>query len=784
MLCLSLCARAQLLRIVDRTTLQPLAGVQVAANGKIFYSDTRGHVDASGIDAQSTLNISLVGYQKVGIKLFELSKGGYQVFLTEKAFDLNEVVVSASRFEERQRDVAQQVQVIRSKDLQFMSQPTSAEVLQQSGNVLVQKSQQGGGSPIIRGFEANKVLLVIDGVRLNNAIFRGGHLQNVIRMDNAILDKAEIVFGPGSTVYGSDALGGVVHLHTKSPQFGTTKANAFVRYSTAMSEKTGHIDVNLGGRRLASLTSITYADFGDLRQGNNRSSQYPNFGKQTAYVVRDNNKDVVVTNSDPNVQKFSGYNQIDLLQKFKYQSSNRMSHVLNLQYSNTSDVPRYDRLTERANNLPRFAEWYYGPEKRFLASYQLHLSGSKWYDDARITAAFQDIEESRYDRRLNNNNLNRRIENVKVWSLNADFQRKRNENELRYGLEAVHNQVDSRASILNVSSQSVSPLSTRYPDGGSQMSSVAAYFTHTREFSEKFILNDGLRLTHTSLRAKFVEKTFFPFPFNEANQKSTALNGSLGIVYLPKESWRITLMGATGFRAPNVDDLAKVFESAAGTLVVPNPNLKPERTANIDLGISKVIREKIRVEATVYYTRLYDAITTQNTTFNGQSSVLFNGRQSRVIHSANAAKAYVWGYNLQAQADITPQWSASASYNFTFARIKTDTTDYPLDHIPPVFGKVSTKLNLKKFKAEIFVLFNGAKKIKDYNLIGEDNIQYATPTGMPAWHTFNLRTSYQFNRYVQLQVAVENIFDRNYRVFASGISGAGRNLMLTLRSSF
>lgn len=774
---------AQTLSILDKNTLQPLPNAEIlVGQTNRLVSDNKGQAIVKIGDNES-LSIRLVGYRTLSFTLAELQKQNYQVLLSEKSFDLNEVIVSASRFEERQRDVPQQVQVLREKDLKFMSQPTSAEVLQQSGNVLVQKSQLGGGSPIIRGFEANKVLLVIDGVRMNNAIFRGGHLQNVVRIDNSMLEKAEIVFGPGSTVYGSDALGGVVHFHTKNPLLNVTKANAYLRYGSAATEKTGHVDINLGGSQLASLTSLTYSDFGDLRQGDNRSSDFPSFGKQLYYVVRENDKDVVKTNDDPNVQKFSGYQQLDLLQKFRYQASEKVGHVLNIQYSKSSDVPRYDRLTELASNLPRFAQWYYGPEKRVLVSYQLQLSKGKFYDDARITAAWQNLEESRHDRRLNNNNINHRLEKVKVWSLNADFQKKKGTDELRYGLEAVYNDVNSTATVENVSTKVSSAQSTRYPDGGSQMSSVAAYFTHTKEFSDKFVLNDGLRLTHTDLKAKFIEKTFFPFPFNETKQNSTALNGSLGMIYLPGQDWRFSLTGATGFRAPNVDDLAKVFESAAGNLIIPNPDLKPERTLNFDFGLSKVIANTVRFEATTYYTRLYNAITTQKTTFNGQSSVLYNGKQSTVVQSANVNKAYVWGYSLQLQADLSETWSLSASYNYTKARIKTDSTDYPLDHIPPVFGKISAKLNLKKFKGELFMLFNGAKTLKNFNLLGEDNFQYATTTGMPAWQTVNVRTSYQICSYLQAQLALENIFDTNYRVFASGLSSPGRNFVVTLRAS-
>ncbi len=105
--------------------------------------------------------------------------------LSESSFSLSEVVVSASRFQEKKEEVPQPIQVLKQEEIAYMSQATTADVLQQTGNILVQKSQLGGGSPIIRGFEANKVLLLIDGVRMNNAIYRGGHLQNIITLDNA-----------------------------------------------------------------------------------------------------------------------------------------------------------------------------------------------------------------------------------------------------------------------------------------------------------------------------------------------------------------------------------------------------------------------------------------------------------------------------------------------------------------------------------------------------------------------------------------------------------------------
>ena len=790
---LSLCA--QFVKVTDNTNLQPLSNVAIYCSNPTIsaITNTKGLADISAFKNLDTIMFSHIGYTIKAYSYNELLALNYTVRLSEKSFSIDEVVISASRFEEKIQDVAQPIQVIKSKELAFMNQQTTAEVMQSSGNVLVQKSQLGGGSPVIRGFETNKVLMVVDGVRMNNAIYRGGHLQNIITLDNSMLDKLEIVFGPGSVMYGSDALGGVMHFYTKNPILSdssglTIKSNAFTRYSTAYNEQTGHADISVGGKKFGSLTSITYSKFGDLRQGNIRNPFYGDFGKRTFYVERINGKDSMLTNNNVNIQKQSGYSQYDILQKFLFKQSSKVSHTINLQYSSSSNVPRYDRLTQLSGTNPKFAEWYYGPQKRMFASYTLTLSNENViYDNARIILGYQNIEESRYDRRFRKDMLNRRIETVAIFTLNADFEKKLNKHEFRYGLDGWYNQVNSTASEQNIVTGKIAPIDTRYPDGGSIMQSIAGYLSHTFEISKKLILTDGLRVNNVLLNSKFIDTTFFPFPFKEVTQQSTSVNGNLGLIYMPGLGWRFTLLGSSGFRAPNVDDLSKVFESVPGRVVVPNPNLKPEYTYNIDFGISKTFDDKITVGGTGYYTMYKDAITSSSGKFNGQDSIMFSGQLSQVTTNVNAAEAFIYGFNAYLNADVTEHFSITNTVNYTFGRLKTDSTDYPLDHISPVFGKTSFNLKLNKFRGEFFIQYNGTKSSKDYNLTGEDNQAYSTdPINgyMPSWITLNVRSAYQFNKYMQLQVALENILDQNYRVFASNISAPGRNLVITLRGSF
>lgn len=711
-------------------------------------------------------------------------------FAQTDTIQLNEVTVSATRFDQSGRRSPFQIQTITRDQVAFRNQQNTADLLAQTGNVFIQKSQGGGGSPVLRGFEASRVLLVVDGVRMNNAIYRAGHLQNVLRVDPALLDRAEVLFGSGSTLYGSDALGGVIYFQSRNPELASTdqllvKPAAYLRYANATGERTAHADVTVGSRRWGSLSSITAATFGDIIQGNNRRDAYPAFGKRTQYVTVDpsGGADLVSVNDNPNRQVGSAYSQLDLFQKVLFQPKIGIQHGLNIQYSTTTDVPRYDRLTEvAATGKPSFAEWYYGPEKRLLAAYRLDVSRpTALFDRMQVTAAYQHLEESRNSRRLDAAPLKSQVERVGVWSVNADLQKQVRTHQLQYGLELTHNDVNSTATFRNVKTQVITPADTRYPTGGSSLQTAALYLTDAVTLSQLAQLSGGLRYSLTNLQATFGDKTFFPFPFNEINQSPGGLSGHLGLVLTPSDRSKVSLLGSTGFRAPNVDDLTKVFESRAGALIVPNPEIRPEFTYNAELTVNQWIGSQVRLDGTVYHTWFENAIVVDAFTLNGASTVDYAGQVSKVTASQNKRRATVQGFTFGALVRLTNSLTFSGSVNGTAGRI-IDDKNTPLDHVPPTYGRASLMYRSPRFQVEVFSLFSGWKRIADYNPDGEDNAQYATPDGMPGWATANVRGSVRLSRILTAQLAIENLLDRNYRTFASGISAPGRTLMITVRA--
>lgn len=701
---------------------------------------------------------------------------------------IDEVVITANKFEMLRREVVQRIDIVTKKDLQWMNSMNTADLLSNTGNILVQKSQGGGGSPIIRGFESNKVLLMVDGVRMNNAIFRGGHLQNVLRIDNSILEKVEILYGPSSAMYGSDALGGVMHFITKKPvlnqKFG---GSAMIRYSTATNEKTGHFDVNLGGRKLASLTSVTYSDFGDIVQGSRRKSAYPTFGERPFYVERINGADSIVANPDKDKQVGTAYMQYDLLEKILFQQDSRTSHTLNLQYSNTGNVTRYDRLTETdSKGMPKSSEWYYGPEQRVLASYRFDRKmNTAFMDKFSLTLAYQNNKESRNSRKFGSSKLKSQNEQIGIFSFDMDGYKKLKSHEINYGAEAYFNDVQSTAVYTNVSTLEETPADTRYPDGSNTMNTFAVYGQDKISLvADKLFFNFGVRYNYSILKSTFASTTFFAFPFDAVEQKSGSFSGNAGLLYLPTADTRVSLIASRGFRTPNVDDLTKVFESVAGKLIIPNPDLKPEYTTNFELGIVQTLSGMAKLEAGGFYTLIDDAIVADVDQYNGQDSVMYGGVMSRVYSSQNKRQAYIAGAYGTLGIDIWGGFSLTGTVNYTYGRIREASGDTPLDHIPPVFGKAALQYRNHKLQGEFSFLFNGKKDISDYLLNAEDNEIYATADGMPAWNTLNLRLAYQLHKYVNVQLACENILDTNYRVFASGVSAPGRNFRVTLRTTF
>ena len=461
---MTLAFHAQTITVVDKTSREAIAGavIQNLTKNTAQFTNAKGKVMPENLSPGDSLKINYFGYkEKV---LVYSGETNLKIDLLEQNIRLDEIIVSASRWEKHEKENAVRVEKIKMKDVALQNPQTAADMLGGNSNVYIQKSQQAGGSPILRGFATNRVLLVVDGVRMNNAIFRSGNVQNVISLDANAMESAEVLFGPGAVLYGSDAIGGVMDFHTLKPLLSDSskpliKANALLRYSTANQEKTGHADFSIGFKKLGFVSSVSYSQFDDLMAGT--------VGGDSAYlrpyyqIVRAD-KDTQVVNKNPSLQINSGYSQLNLMQKIMFAPNSKLKLTYAFHYSESSNAPRYDRLIADANNDKRldFSEWYYGPQTWQMHHLNIrHKGNGLLYNNMKIQAASQQFGESRHDRRFNATGsstssaarLRHQYEKLNASSMNADFDKLIGENtELFYGAEYVHNQVFSNANRVNV----------------------------------------------------------------------------------------------------------------------------------------------------------------------------------------------------------------------------------------------------------------------------------------------------------------------------------------------
>lgn len=784
------------LLVLDEASQGPLSEVQVAlydSTGTLMatrFTDTDGRVALDAGQPVEEVGLFHAGYAPRRIDRARLRQSDFRVMLSSQALSLEGVVVSANRWEQDQANIPVHIAKMTAAEIRYQNPQTTADLLGATDQVFIQKSQLGGGSPMMRGFATNRVLLVVDGVRMNNAIFRSGNLQNVISLDAQSVQSAEVLFGPGSVIYGSDALGGVMDFHTHSA-FTSGQDSLFVegsamsRFTSASRALNGHSHVHLGGARWGSVTSVSYSQYGDLRMGRHGPDAY----LRRSYVDRVNGEDVIRTNPEPRRQRPTGFDQTYVLQKLKYRLNDRWTIAYHGHWSEVGETPRYDRLIARddAGRLAN-AEWYYGPQKWQMHSLRgLQEAERGPYDRIKIIGAYQFYEESRFDRDFGDPDLRRRTEQLDIFSLNLDAEKSLDARwQLFYGLEAVQNKVSSQAYRAPIDSDGPRrEISTRYPDGA-QWRSLGAYATSQWDPRDHLSLHGGLRYSQIALNAPF-DRRFFDFPFDEIDLQTGALTGSLGAVWRLPGAWRIAPNLSTGFRAPNVDDAGKIFDSEPGNVVVPNPNLRSEYLYSSELRIEKVFQKRLKLSATGFYSRLEDAMVRRPYTFGGEDSIVYDGALSEVEALQNEASATLWGVQAQARYQMFPAWMLEAAYNITEGA--TDDGE-PVRHVAPHFGNIRLRWKPQHpFRASVEFTYSG--KIEAGALApserGKPNIYLTNELGQlysPAWYRVDARVAYLLDENVSFNGGVENLTDQRYRPYSSGIAAPGRNFVLAVHIRF
>ena len=786
-------AIAQKIQVLSQQTGGAIPGVALFNKDKSKSAITNfdGFADISSFNQDERITFQHIAHAALWQTKSQILTANGQVFLITDASSLDEVVLSVSKFGQKKRDIPQQIVSVTSDDVLFRNPQTAADLLQSSGQVYVQKSQLGGGSPLIRGFSTNRLLIAVDGVRFNTAIFRGGNVQNIISIDPFAVARTEVILGPGSVVYGSDAVGGVMNFYTKKPVFsfkqGTTfSGNTTLRYATANKEKTGHFDFNIGAKKWAFLTSVTYSDFDNLRMGSHGPDDY----LRTQYVETLNGVDTVVQNQNPKIQRPTAYSQINTMQKVRYMPNNNWNFDLGLFYTTTTDYPRYDRLIRTSNDTLRSAVWDYGPQQWFSGNLQIQNTPqtNTFFDKSAFTLSFQHFTESRSDRDFGAPFLYKTQEKVAAYTTAWDFEKKIKKAKLNYGVEYIFNKVGSRGLKTDILSGTSQQDVSRYPDGSSWQS-LAGYMSTQFALAENISFLGGLRYSHIIVAAQF-DTSLFALPFTEATINTGALTGTAGVTWNPNQTlgWRLNF--GTAFRAPNIDDIGKVFDSEPGSVVVPNPDLKPEYAYNGDLGVSLNFANKLKLDFAGFYTILEDALIRRDFSLDGESQIVYQGELSTIQAIQNASRAQVYGFEAGLEFAFSKAVKLSSQYNITkgFAQDQQGTKQ-ALRHAAPAFGNTHIVYKKEKLTLDVFAVYNGQFDFEDLAPSQQNNafLYAADQNGnpyAPKWYTLNFSGQYKFSKAFQLTATLENITDQRYRPYSSGLSAPGRNLIIAATYTF
>ena len=752
-------------------------------------TNKNGQVDLSPFMSVEKIDIRYLGYKPVIVSYSSIKEKKFIIYLEEAGITLDEMVISASRWQESSKGIPSKIRTISTSDVQLLQPQTAADLLGISGEVSIQKSQQGGGSPMIRGFATNRLLYVIDGVRMNTSIFRAGNLQNVISLDPFTIENTEVIFGPGSVIYGSDAIGGVMNFQTIKPRLSVDKkwdihANISSRYSSANKEETTHGTLHIGTKQLASVTSYSFNQFGDLKMGKYGPDSY----LRPFYVDQVENMDKIIQNANPRIQVPSGYDQQNVMQKFLYKPSERWEIQYGFHRSATTSYPRYDRLIEvNTAGMPVSAVWNYGPQIWQMNHFSVqHFGDNLLYDALTFRMAHQYFEESRIDRNFSGSNryrLRTQVEKVNALSINIDLKKTLKKGILYYGLESVGNKVSSQATAKNIQTEAPILVADRYPQA--RWNSYAIFGNYQYPVSKKYTAQLGIRYNLFNMEADFSRNlAFFPFAFKTTNIQNGAFSGNAGLVISPDDKTKISLNAATGFRAPNVDDMGKLFDFVSGEVVVPNIDLTAEIAYNGEINLSKLIGNSLKIDLTGYYTYLQNAMVRRATKVDGKDSILYNGKMSKAYSIQNAAFAEIYGFHAGFEIDLPLGFYLSSRYNVQIGKEELNngaTTNSR--HAAPAFGLSTLGYKKEKIHLQFYAVYSASVSYENLN---EEERQkpaiYARDENgkpySPSWYTLNIKGMFTVFKSSTLNIGLENLTNQRYRTYSSGIVAPGFNAII------
>jgi hemoglobin/transferrin/lactoferrin receptor protein len=665
---------------------------------------------------------------------------------------LEEVVVTASRVEEPEFDSPYSLAVVTEEKIRDQSFRTATDALREIPGIMLQKTSLGQGSPFIRGFTGYHNVYLIDGIRLNNSVFRSGPNQYWNTVDPLSIRRFEVVKGPGSVLYGSDAVGGVLNALTKGPEeYGDgfqSGGRLYYRLSSAEQSQTGRAEVYATwDHTLGIYVGGSVRNFGDLRGGHTVGPQDE-----------------------------TGYGEWDGDFKAEYFLNPDTRLVFGHQSVRQDDVPRTHRTIYSTNweGLTRGVELRHDlTQQRHLTYTQFHAENLKsWVDAIHLTLSWQEQEEARERLRVPNRYDK---EGFDVGTLGTSLQLESPSpiGRLVYGVDYYHDNVHSFSS----QNQIQGPVADDATYG-----LFGVFLQDTIPFGEKFDLTVGERYEHARARADKVQNPRTGRRMQVDGDWDSFVSSARGVYHLDEAGhWNVFGGVSQAFRAPNLSDLTRFDIARTRELETPAPDLDPEHFLTYEIG-AKAEYENLAMQFSYFYTAIEDLIVRVPT---GR----LIGRNNEVT-KRNAGNGFVQGVELAPSWRFHPQLTAFGNFTWMDGEVDAYPTAAPRKQREPLSRLMPTTTEIglrwdhprKKVWAEI----TGTIADSQGDLSTEDaaDTSRIPPGGTPWYAVLSLRTGYKITDNIDLTFAVENVTNADYRIHGSGLNEPGRNFLFGIEMKF
>ncbi len=781
--------------ITDHVTNEPIALVNIMVVGTDlgFVSDLDGRFRVHGTSLPIVLRFSAVGYEMLLVE-FIAAKEDITIQLKPTSISGQEILIRSGRIITglNNRNPIP-VTTITYDDLILKQNSTAADLLRAETGVYVQQTTPGQGSIYVRGRAGRDVLYLFNGLRMNPSFVRSGQNQYFGSIDPFSVDQIDVFRGPISTFYGSDALSGGVNVIPRIAQLSNVpRWNGRMQSQLNLGgngEKTLHAELGKSSGKLSAALAGTFRDFSYYKMS-------PGVDSKLYFPYNR-----ILSDSEFTYRAING--------SLNWSVSPKTSMEAVIFSSTIPDAPRWDRMIvgfSDADSPSRYYDSNTSPLTFTAAQVELmHHVRKPWVNNIRIHAGYHQLKDFRRSVRFSESpslrnayyegspsNLETHENNTSdQLHLSADLKTLIGKSTLlSWGADVSYDITSSEQYQHSHGSDNQLDILSRFPDGSEYMQTgIFAHVYH--DGYSRWTLEGGLRLSSTYANLP-MEGVMSPRTFDPYSQWFAQVTGSAGASYkLSENSYLVGNIG-TGFRAPNVADLSEVGIRRSDLYQTANPDLKPEQSINVDLGI-RIGADDLKAELSGFMIHYFDKIDVRYTgeivdnigrrVVDGRKPDSGNDLYFESV-SDNASSMNLAGVESKVQGMVAESVRAGFIANYTYGRIRNadGVRDY-VDRIPPANGILFVEMLAfdGRFRLRPQARFALAKRRLATEEIGDDRI---SPDGTDGFANVQLISTVDLHRSLQLRIFADNITNAAYREHASSLDGMQRNLTFSLNYAF